>query len=318
MEEILTPSTIKLEKEEGNEAVFVVEPCFPGYGHTLGNALRRVLLSSLSGGAVTAVRIKGVSHEFEAVEHVKEDMVEIILNLKKLDAMVHGDEPVTLTLSKKGEGVITAGDFDSNSQVDVSNKDLVLMTTTSKDAEIDMEVVIENGMGYLPVEQRDAKNLDVGMILVDATFSPIVRVSYDIENMRVGQRTDYDKLRISIETDGTITPRESLTKAASILVDHFQFITGADKAKKEEEIMEEEKPEVEEEPKGDMAKIVQELNLSTRTSNALDKAKIRTIGDLVAYSSSELLALEGFGETALKEIESSLKKLDITLKEEEK
>lgn len=316
MEEILTPSTIKLEKEEGNEAVFVIEPCFPGYGHTLGNALRRVLLSSLSGGAVTAVRIKGVSHEFEAVEHVKEDMVEIILNLKKLNIDVHGEDPVILTLNKKGAGVVTAGDFDSNSQVEISNKDLELLTTTSKDANIEMEVVVEHGMGYLPVEQRDAKSMDVGMILVDAAFSPITRVSYDVENMRVGQRTDYDRLRITIETDGTMTPRESLTKSASILVSHFEFITGADKAKKEEEIVKEEEPKKEVEEEGDLAKIVQELNLSTRTSNALDKAKIRTIGDLVSYSSAELLALEGFGETALKEIQSSLKKLDITLKED--
>lgn len=316
MEEILVPQTIKLEKEEGNEAVFIIEPCFPGYGHTLGNALRRVLLSSLPGAAVTGVKIKGASHEFETVEHIKEDVVEMLLNIKSLRVKVHSEEPVVLKINKKGERQITAADIDADSNVDVVNKDLHIATTTHKDAVFEAEITVEQGMGYVPVEQKNGKDLDIGMMLVDSYFTPIEKVSYDVSNMRVGQRTDFDQLRITIETDGTTTPKEALTRSAEILVDQFQVITGADAAKKEVEKKKEVVEEPQEEEDETLAMIVQELNLSTRTSNALDKAKIRTVGDLVSRTSSELLALEGFGETALKEISSAIKKLGLTLKED--
>lgn len=316
MEEILVPTTIKLEKEEGNEAVFAIEPCFPGYGNTLGNALRRVLLSSLPGAAVTGAKIKGASHEFETIEHVKEDVVEIVLNLKSLRLKVHSEEPAVIKISKKGEGPVTAADIETDSNVEVVNKDLHIATTTHKEALFEAELTVENGMGYIPVEQKDGKNLDIGMILVDSIFTPIEKVSYDVSNMRVGQRTDFDKLTIAIETDGTVSPREALTRAGEILVKQFDVFTDAKNAKKEEEKVEEPEEEVEEEVDETQAMIVQELNLSTRTSNALDKAKIRTVGDLISRTEGELLSLEGFGETALKEIKSAIKKLEVDLKEE--
>lgn len=316
MEEILVPTTIKLEKEEGNEAVFAIEPCFPGYGNTLGNALRRVLLSSLPGAAVTGAKIKGASHEFETIEHVKEDVVEIVLNLKSLRLKVHSEEPVVIKISKKGEGPVTAKDIETDSNVEVVSKDLHIATTTHKDALFEAELTVENGMGYIPVEQKDGKNLDIGMILVDSIFTPIEKVSYDVSNMRVGQRTDFDKLTIAIETDGTVSPREALTRAGEILVKQFDVFTDAKNAKKEEEKVDEPEEEVEEEVDETQAMIVQELNLSTRTSNALDKAKIRTVGDLISRTEGELLSLEGFGETALKEIKSAIKKLEVDLKEE--
>ena len=314
MEEILVPSTIKLEKEEGNKAIFIIEPCFPGYGHTLGNALRRVLLSSLPGAAVTSVKLKGAGHEFETIEHVKEDVVEIILNLKNLRLKMHTDEPVVIKIDVHGEGVVTAKDIKSDSQVEIANKDLHIATTTHKDAHFEAEIVVQTGMGYVPVEQKDGKNLDIGVILVDSIYTPIQIVSYEVANMRVGQRTDFDQLRISIDTDGTISPREALTRAGEILVKQFAVFTDAENAKKEEDLVEAPEPEPAKEEDETLSKIVQELNLSTRTSNALDKAKIRIVGDLVSRSESELLALEGFGETALKEIKSSLKKLDLDLK----
>ncbi|MBU1119430.1 DNA-directed RNA polymerase subunit alpha [Patescibacteria group bacterium] len=318
MEAILIPNTIKLEKEEGNEGIFIVEPCYPGYGHTLGNALRRVLLSSLPGAAVSGVKIKGASHEFDTLDNIKEDVIEIILNLKMLRLKVHSDEPVTLKLDVKGKKDILAKDIETPSDVEIVTPDLLIATATNKDAHFEAELMVEKGRGYVPVEKKNGEDLDIGMILIDSSYCPIEKVSYDIQNIRVGQRTDYDQLRISIVTDGTISPREALTKSSELLVDHFAFITGAKSAKKEEEMKEEEKKEDVEEPDTVLDTIVQKLNLSTRTSNALDRAKIRTVGDLASRSEGDLLSLEGFGETALKEIKSSLKKLDLTLHEEEK
>ncbi|MBU1166869.1 DNA-directed RNA polymerase subunit alpha, partial [Patescibacteria group bacterium] len=283
MEGIIVPQTIKLEKEEANVGHFVIEPCYPGYGNTLGNALRRVMLSSLPGAAVSGVKIKGVSHEFSTLEHIKEDAVEIILNLKKVRFNMHSEEPVKLKLVSKGKKEIKAGDFEKISEVEVVNKDQLIATAVHKDTDFDMEVVIEKGRGYVSVEQKENNNLEIGMILIDSIFSPITNVSYEVENMRVGQRTDYDRLRIIVETDGTITPKEVLSESSRILADHFSFITGAKEAKKEEEELEVEQVEEEEEDEV-MGKLVQELNLSTRTANALDKAKIRKVGDLVQRS----------------------------------
>lgn len=315
MEEILIPEKIKLEKEDGNLGIFVIEPCYPGYGHTLGNALRRVLLSSLPGAAVGGVKIKGVNHEFSSIPHVKEDVVEIILNLKQLRLKIHSHEPnVRLKLVSKGKKEITANDIEKNSEVEIINPDLLIATALDKKAEVEMEIVVEKGRGYVPVEQKESKNLDIGLILTDSIFSSVVKVSYDVENMRVGQRTDFDLLRLVIETDGTISPREALTKAAEILVEHFEFITGAKKASKEK-VKEKIEDKKENTAGGVNDRLVQELKLSTRTANALDKAKVRKVGDLVSRSEEDLLSLEGFGETALKEVKKSLKKLGVTLKE---
>ncbi len=318
MEEIIIPSRIAALKEEDNESTIVIEPCFPGYGLTLGNALRRVLLSSLAGAAITAIKIKGVDHEFTAIEHIKESVIDIILNVKKIRVKSFSKEPVRIKLSHKGTGVITAKEIKSTNDVEIINKDQKIAEATSKDANFDMEFVIEQGMGYLPVEQRNGKDLEIGMIAVDAIFSPVIAVGYKVENTRVGQRTDYDKLILNVKTDGSISPLDGIAKSAKILVDQFSILAGKEMIEKKIKEGKEEKdqPVAEKEEASTEAtdKLVSELKLSTRTYNSLDKAKIRKVKDLIKKSEKELLELEGFGETALKEIKKELKKLGLELK----
>lgn len=245
MENISLPSKIDITAgSKENESVVSIQPCHPGYGTTLGNALRRVLLSSLPGGAVTAFKIKGVSHEFAAVDNVKEDVVEIVLNLKQLRVKVHSTEPVRLTLKKKGEGAVTAGDIDKNADVEVINKDLEICHLTSKTAEIEMEIVVDQGRGYIPTEAKEEQNKETDMISIDSIYTPIKNVGIKIENVRVGQMTNYENLLLTIETDGTITPEEALSQSNEILINHFNFISenvsaSKPKAKKEEAAEEE-------------------------------------------------------------------------------
>ena len=213
-----------------------IEPCYFGYGTTLGNSLRRVLLSSLPGAAVTAVKIKGVDQEFSAIDDVKEDALRVVLNLKDLRVKVHSDEPVKLKLKAKGAKDVTAKDIEKNSDVEVVNPDLHIATLTDKNAELEMEITVQQGRGYLPVEGRDQEDVEIGTMMVDAVFSPVRSVGYVVENMRVGDITDYDKLVLNIETDGTITPQEAVEQAARILIDHFSLLTSgtdADEAKEE-------------------------------------------------------------------------------------
>lgn len=225
MENILLPSTIKFEESERpNEGILIVEPCFQGYGTTLGNALRRVLLSSLPGAAVTAVKIKGVNHEFQAINNVKEDALEVILNLKSLRLKCFSEEPVTLKLSSKGAKSVKAGDFEANADVEIVNKDLVIANVTDADEEFEMEITVRKGRGYSPTEERVNESHDIGTISIDALFSPIRNVGYRVENTRVGEITNYDKLIMNIETDGTITPEEAVSQSATILIDHFNLL----------------------------------------------------------------------------------------------
>lgn len=227
MEKLLLPSKIEWHKgDEPNQKYVTIEPCYYGYGTTLGNALRRVLLSSLPGAAVTTVKITGADHEFSTIPNVQEDVVEIILNLKRLRIKVHSLEPVKLTLKVKGEKAVTAGDFDKNAQVEIVNPDLVIANLTDKKAELEMEVTVASGRGYIPTENQDKTQLNVGEIAVDAIYSSVVNVSYKVENTRVGQVTDYDKLTIYIETDGTLTPEEAYSQSVDILLDHFQVLRG--------------------------------------------------------------------------------------------
>lgn len=318
MEEIIIPSKIAALKEEDNESTIVIEPCFPGYGLTLGNALRRILLSSLKGAAITAIKIKGVDHEFTAIEHIKESVIDIILNVKKIRVKSFSTEPVRVKLSHKGTGEITAKEIKATSDIEVINKDQIIASATSKDANFEMEFVIEQGMGYLPVEQRNGKDLEIGMIAVDSIFSPVVAVGYKVENTRVGQRTDFDKLILNVKTDGSISPLDAIAKSAKILVDQFSILAGKEMIEKKIKEGKEEKdqPVAKKEEVSTEAgdKLVSELKLSTRTYNSLDKAKIRKVNDLIKKSEKDLLELEGFGETALKEIKKELKKLDLDLK----
>ena len=219
------------ESDKGKKAQVVIEPVFPGYGLTLGNALRRVILSSLPGGAITAVKIAGVSHEFSAMENVSDDVVDIILDLKKLRFKVNTDEPVILHLKTSGEKKVTGADIEANSDAECINKDFVITSLNDKDAKMDMELTVMKGVGYSPVEEREENDQnEIGKIAVDAIFTPVVNVGLSVEATRVGQKTDYDKIVLDIETDGTISPEESVQKAAEILVNQFSWIIAGERA----------------------------------------------------------------------------------------
>jgi DNA-directed RNA polymerase subunit alpha len=225
MEEILLPNKIEIVPgEHENESILTMEPFFHGYGHTVGNAIRRVLLSSLQGAAVIAVKIKGASHEFQAIPDVKEDVLEIILNLKRLRFKCYSDEPVKLTLSVKGEKEVTAADIAKNSDVEVVNKKLHIATLTAKKAELEMEITVAKGRGYVPTEERSKEKAELGTIAVDALYSPIRNVGYKVDDVRVGQITNFDKLTLVIETDGTIAAEEAVRQSAKMLISHFELL----------------------------------------------------------------------------------------------
>ena len=215
---------IKKISEKDNVGVFHIDGLYTGYGTTLGHALRRTLLSSLPGAAITQIKVKGVSHEFSSLPGMAEDIVEFTLNLKKVRFHFFADQPQTISLKVKGEKEVTAADIESTPLVQVINKDLFLAKLSKKGAELDMEITVEKGLGYVPSESRKLERLMVGTIVLDAIFSPVARVAVEVENMRVGERTDYNRLKIEIETDGSITPSEALHKAGSILKDHFEKI----------------------------------------------------------------------------------------------
>ena len=217
--------TIKKVSETDTQGVFEVEGLYSGYGITVGNTLRRVLFSSLPGAAVTQFKAKGVQHEFSTIPGVKEDVVEIGLNLKKLRFRVHSGEPQTLFLKVRGEKVVTAADIESNAEVEVITPDLAIATLTDKSSELEMELKVERGLGFVPAESRKSEKLPIGTMALDAAFSPVIKASFSVENMRVGDRTDYNRLIISVTTDGSITPSSALHKASNILKDHFEKIS---------------------------------------------------------------------------------------------
>ncbi len=224
METLPLPKNITQTTDRGNHATFTIEPLYPGYGMTVGNALRRVLLSSLSGGAITAVKFEGVTHEFSTLPYVKEDVVDILLNLKLVRLKIHTDEPTTVTLSVTGEGNVTAGDIKGNSDVEVVNPKQHIATLTDKAGKFEVELTVGKGRGYVPVENREKERLPLGTIALDAIYTPMKNVNFTNENVRVGQMTNFDKLHLDITTDGTITPADALEQATKILVDHFQFV----------------------------------------------------------------------------------------------
>jgi len=216
------PEQVKILKKEGNRATFEILPLMPGYGATIANPLRRVLLSSLEGAAVTSIKIKGVDHEFSSIPSVMEDVIQLILNVKRMRFKLYSDEPVKVSLHVKGEKEVTAGDIKITSDIEVINTDQHIATLTDKKAELDMELDIEKGVGYVPVEQRQKDKLAIGAIAIDAIFSPVKSVNFVVENIRVGQRIDFNKITMDIETDGSIEPEEALKKASEILVKHFE------------------------------------------------------------------------------------------------
>ncbi len=231
MEEISLPNKVHFvqDKENAHRATVTIEPFYPGYGHTVGNSLRRVLLSSLIGAAVTRVKMKGVDHEFATIANVKEEVLQMILGLKKLRVRMHTDEPQRLILKAKGAKEVTGADIAKNAQVDIVNPDVVIATLTDSKAELEMEIVVEKGRGYFPVEARPHE-IEVGMIAVDAIFTPVIKVEYKVESSRVGQRTDFDKLILDIETDGSVTVEQAVAQASVILVAHFDFLASCDAA----------------------------------------------------------------------------------------
>ncbi len=238
MQLIPTPQTIKFEKETDYKGKYIIQPLYPGYGITIGNALRRVLISSMPGAAVTSVKIDGVEHEFSTINYVKEDVVDILLNIKQLNLSVEGevpeDEPLKITLSKTGEGKVTAKDFQCPSQIKIANPDLHIATLTDKAAKLEMECYVAQGMGYLPTESRDDK-LDIGHMAIDAIFTPINQVSVETEHVRVGEMTNWDKLILSIETNGTITCQQAFELAVNILRQQFDsLVSHQDKGQAEE------------------------------------------------------------------------------------
>jgi len=303
---------LKEDKTADNSAKFVFEPLFPGYGMTLGNSMRRVLLSSLAGSAITAVKIEGVSHEFATISGVKEDMIEIILNLKQIRFRNPNEEPVILNLKKVG-GVVKAGDITTVNDVEVVNPDLVIANLDNSKAKLEMEIRIEQGRGYVPVESRGGEKLPVGMIAVDAIYTPIKRVRYDVQNTRVGQMTNLDKLVLEVETDGTISPKEAVMQAAEVLVGHFQVLAGHDVVSVGTGgIM-----TASERAEADMAQIgVDEVNFSPRTTNALLNNDIKTIRDLMELTPADLKELKGFGAKAQEEVVEKLKELGLGKEQE--
>ena len=323
---ITLPEKPKIIKEEGNLASFEIKSCFPGYGMTLGNALRRILLSSLPGSAITSVKISGAEHEFSTLPGVFEDVVEIILNLKQIKFRMFTDEPVKITLSAKGEKEVTAADIKTSSEVEIANKDLHIAALTDESAVLEMEMQVEKGLGYTSIEQREKNKLGIGNIAIDAIFSPIKKISYKVENMRVGQMTNYDKLILDIETDGSISSKEALKKASAILVEQFNVFAEIEEIKTREEEKEEKKSVKNKEEKIEekaekrteedfLKKEIDELKLSTRTINVLRENKIKNAGQIVKKNEEKIKNLEGMGDKGVKEIKRALGNLGLTLKE---
>lgn len=297
-----------IEKKE-NIAVFEIEALYPGYGVTIGNALRRVLLSSLQGAAITQVKIKGVHHEFSTISGVLEDVIIISLNLKQLRFKIYSEEPQKATLKIKGEKEIKASDFELPAQLELVNKNAHIATLTDKKSELEMEILVEKGLGYEPAERRKKDKLGVGVIALDAIFTPVRKVTFKVENMRVGERTDFDRLFLEIETDGTITPEEAFSQTSEILLSHFSIFSESfkkpEKAPKEKVLKEEELTKIE----------IEQLKLSTRTTNALLKNNIKIVAGILRKNEKNLLELEGIGQKGIKEIKKALKKLGLELKE---
>jgi len=304
----LPPKVIQKSK---NHAIFEVHGLYPGYGVTVGNALRRVLLSSLEGVAVTEVKIKGVAHEFSTVPGVLEDVIMILLNLKNLRFKIHEGMVQTVELKVKGEKKVKGSDFDLPSQVELANPDLHIATVTDKGTELVIELKLEKGIGYEPKEQRHIKKSEIGSIALDAIFTPIKNVNFQVESMRVGERTDFDKLSLQVETDGTITPEEAFYQSCEILLKHFHLILEGKAGD-----IGEPKAAIQEGKEDFAKKTVEDMGLSARTLNALVENNIKTVSGLLRKSEKALSELDGMGEKALDEIKKKLKKMGLELKGE--
>ncbi|PIP17210.1 MAG: DNA-directed RNA polymerase subunit alpha [Candidatus Portnoybacteria bacterium CG23_combo_of_CG06-09_8_20_14_all_37_13] len=320
-QKIALPLKPKIIEQKNHQALFEIAPCHPGYGITIGNSLRRVLLSSLGGAAITSIKVAGVNHEFSTIPHVMEDVVEIMLNIKQLRLKLYSDEPVKIFLKAQGEGAIKAKDIKATSSVEIINKDLHIATLTDKKANLEIEMLVENGLGYLPAEQQAKDKSEIGLISLDAIFTPIRRVNFTVENMRVGKRTDFDRLILDIETDGTVSPKEALVSAAQLLVKHFKIFTKIEvvkktKIKKQEKVVKKTKPKTKPEKNSLQEILVDDLKISSRTITVLRENRIKSVANLAKKSEEQLLEIGGMGEKSVKEIKRELGKLGIILKNE--
>lgn len=318
---IVLPSKPKVILEEADSGIYEIDGFYPGYGFTIGNSLRRIILSSLPGAAITSVKIEGIEHEFSSIKGVKEDVVMIMLNIKRLHIKMLSNEPQTISIKAKGVKIVTAKDIEAPGQVEIMNPELAIATLTDKDSELKIEMTVEKGLGFVSRDTIGKNKVDIGTIVLDANFSPILKVSYEVENMRVGDRTDFNRLRISIKTDGSISPRESLEKAINIMIEQLKAITGFED--KEEEISEmggsenmKERNETSQKLDPEFLKTrIENLNLSARTLNALSSANIRTIGGLARKKEKDILEVEGLGAKGVAEIKRVLGEHGITLKQ---
>jgi DNA-directed RNA polymerase subunit alpha len=313
---VILPSKPKVVEESELSGSYEIDGLYPGYGHTLGNSLRRIILSSLPGASITHVKIEGVSHEFSTLEGVKEDVITILLNLKRVRIKMLTDEPQTLTIDVKGPKEVTAKDIEAPGQVEIINKDQVIATVTGKVA-FKAELRVEKGMGYVSKENLQKEKVDIGTIALDASFTPIRRVNYEVENMRVGNRTDFNRLKIFIETDGIITPHEALEKSIEIMINQLKAIIGF---KEEDLSLHHSEPtptntEKESSIDPDMLKTrIETLDLSPRTINALTTANIRTLGGLARKKEEDILDIDGLGSKGMQEIKKMLAGFGVTLK----
>jgi len=303
---IHNPALAEIQDLSENVATFVVKPLEPGYGNTLGNSLRRVLLSSINGAAIVAFKIDGVSHEFTSIEGVKEDVVDIMLNLKNVKFKAHTDSPVELRLEKTGAGIITAGDIQANADMEVVNPDQVIATIDDKKTKFAMDIVVESGHGYKTIEESSEDRIHSDMIAVDAIFTPVLRVRYKVDNTRVGQVSNLDRLDITIETDGSLSPREAFEQASAILANQYTALAGSTTIESAPALGEEFGDEASE-----LHTSIEDLNLTARTTNALVNNDIRTVHDLVNLTEQDLRELKGFGSKALDEVKDKIAELNL-------
>lgn len=303
---ISNPALAGVDEHSAVSATFDVEPLHSGYGNTLGNSLRRVLLSSIRGAAIVAFKVEGATHEFTTVQGIKEDVVDIMLNLKNVKVKVHSDEPVELRLEKKGAGPVTAADIKLTADVEIANPDQLIATIDDPKKTLVIDLVVEAGRGYRTIEESSDSRVHSDMIALDAVFSPVLRVRYKVNPTRVGQETNLDKLSLTVDTDGTVSPKEAFEESAAILVNQYSALAGS--------------TTVEAAPApgnaggedgNELNTSIEELNLSARTANALVNNDIRTVHDLVTLTEQDLRELKGFGSKALDEVKDKLAELEL-------
>lgn len=309
---ITLPSKPRIVSEEGVQGVYEIDSLYPGYGHTLGNSLRRIILSSLPGASVTQVKIEGVPHEFATIEGMRETVMEMLLNLKRVHFVLHGDEPQTIVLSVKGTGEVTAKDFKLPSQVEIQNPNQHIADLSGK-ASLELEATIDRGLGYVPREVLSKDKVDIGTIALDATFTPIRRVNYEVENMRVGDRTDFNRLRIFIETNDTISPRAALEQSIEIMIHQLKSVIGFQESESITRGDMSASKSAEGTVDGSKVKIA-DLDLSARVTSALEGAGIKSAAGLARKTAEALSELDGIGDKAISEISKALASHGLTLK----